>query len=135
GRDRGTRAGARAARCGGWELGVREHALGCNHSLQFAAQRYPPGAYPGPADCGVEAGDVPTSTRRCHGVPSNGRTKRSRPISPAVRQATMIATASAKSTGLVLTEPESSYDTFISEPKNAANPVRQPKINPRPTIT
>ena len=45
----------------------------------------------------------------------------------------MMPIPKVNSTGLVDAEPASRNDMFMSAPKNAARPVRQPKMRPRPT--
>src|SRR5574338_189876 len=69
----------------------------------------------------------------CQGVPSKGKTKRSRPQYPAVFQARIKIIERGNNTGLMLAVPAIMKFQFIRPPKKAATAVNRPRIRATPT--
>ena len=70
-----------------------------------------------------------------HGVPIRSSSQRSSPIHPALRHASTNHVAIANSIPLVDADPAIMKLQFIIPPKNAANPVKAPKIRPKATAS
>src|SRR5690625_580712 len=66
------------------------------------------------------------------GVPRNGNAQRSSPYHPATFHAIISKIAIMNMIGFELTVPANKNDIFIRAPKNAAIPVSNPTIKPRP---
>src|SRR5580765_8063044 len=66
-----------------------------------------------------------------HGVPTRGKSQRSSPIHPELRHAKTNHVAIANSKPLVDADPAIIKFQFIIPPKNAATPVKAPKIRPK----